>query len=296
MTTILIGTDFSDAAEAAHLQGVHLAERLGADVVFAHVVPSLDLVTSAMQARYADTLGEALETLRARLQALVDSHGGPGLAAASQLAEGEPSHRLAEIAAELEAEAIVVATLGRTGLERFLLGSVAERVIRYAATKVLVARSQSSGRMGYRDILVPTDFSPAADRALEAAVQIAGADARIELMHCWQTPAMLAAFGGAAVMPGLEDEIRDEVAVEAQRRLDAVESDRVDIELSIHRGAPASEIQDKLAERAFDLVVMGSHGRTGVSRFLLGSVAERTVRHSPCSVMVVPPADKEATA
>lgn len=295
MTTVLIATDFSPAAEAAHLQGIHLARRLGGEAVFAHVVPSLDLLSSPLQARYADTLGDAVESIRGSLDELVEKHRDAGIPVSQLLAEGDPGHRLAELAAELEATTLVVGTLGRTGLERFLLGSVAERAVRYAATRVLVARSSSSGRGGYHEILVPTDFSPAADRALEAAVQVAGVGARVELLHCWQAPPMLATFGGPSVMPELVEQVESEVKAEGRRRIEAVTSDRVDLELVIRRGPESSEIQEELARRAFDLVVIGSHGRTGLSRLLLGSVAEKTVRHSPCSVMVVPAPGKEVS-
>jgi nucleotide-binding universal stress UspA family protein len=287
VTVVLIATDFSDSAEPAHVQGVNLARRLGAGIVFTHVIPEMELAAAGMPA-IADTVGAAIEEYRGRLAALCDRYGDTESPATYRVREGDPGAEISDLAQELEAEAVVVGTLGRTGLERFLLGSVAERVVRRAHTKVLVAQGDASGKGGYQDILVATDFSPAADRALTAAVAFAGIDARVELLHCWQPPATLAAFAGAQLIPGLEREARAEAEDAGRSRIAAAATDRVRIELSIVRGPPVPSIQEKLEERAFHLVAVG-HGRRGrLGRLVAGSVAEKTVRHSPCSVLVVP--------
>jgi nucleotide-binding universal stress UspA family protein len=141
----------------------------------------------------------------------------------------------------------------------------------------------------YRRILVPVDFSPSSDHALAAALDLAGKlGARLFLLHVVPIP-----------LPGWEvygHEFAPEQLIEkgregAERELGALAAARssgaVPIEPLVRVGMPFLEIIAAAREIGADLIVMGTHGRTGLAHVLIGSVAERVVRGSPCPVLTV---------
>ena len=153
--------------------------------------------------------------------------------------------------------------------------------------------------MGLREIkliLVPTDFSPASDRALDVAMDIARmTGAALELLHV--DPATI------WVLPPPGDVVAGPVDLS-----ESLATSVMQLEATIARvrgaglvctgvsqaGKPDAEIVDHARSRGAGLIVVGSHGRTGVSHLLAGSVAEKVVRHAPCPILVVPPVDEEA--
>ncbi|MFB6281943.1 MAG: universal stress protein [Haloferacaceae archaeon] len=143
----------------------------------------------------------------------------------------------------------------------------------------------------YDEILVPTDGSAAAERAIEHAVDLAGRyDARIHAFYVVDTSAYAALEGaGTAVVDALEDQGREAVAAV----VDAAEAAGVPAERVVRDGSPHRNILDYIDEAGVDLVVMGTHGRRGIDRYLLGSVTERVVRSSPVPVLTVRMADAE---
>ena len=139
----------------------------------------------------------------------------------------------------------------------------------------------------YDEILVPTDGSVATERAIEHAIDLAGRyDARIHALYVADTSAYAALEGaGTAVVDTLRD--RGDEAVGAVA--DAVESSGLSrgMERVVRDGSPHRVILDYIDEADIDLVVMGTHGRQGIDRYLLGSVTERIVRSSPVPVLTV---------
>jgi nucleotide-binding universal stress UspA family protein len=141
-------------------------------------------------------------------------------------------------------------------------------------------------------VLVPTDYSPAADRALETALDLVAPNGRIDLVNFWHIPGAVAGYRG--VLRG-SDTLRDPVCRGFVENAMALGAERVkryraqfrQIEFSHREELPASGIMRRLARIPHDLVVMGSAGRRGLGRWFLGSVAEATVRHAACSVVVV---------
>lgn len=142
----------------------------------------------------------------------------------------------------------------------------------------------------FKHILVPTDFGEAAGHALECAIEIAAkCGAKLTLFHAsWLPPAAYEAYGAHAA--GI-DWRADDVARAARKTLeDALERTRQrypKVESEVAFGEPWHAILESVAARDVDLVVMGTHGRRGLSRAVLGSIAEKIVRLAPVPVLTV---------
>jgi nucleotide-binding universal stress UspA family protein len=132
------------------------------------------------------------------------------------------------------------------------------------------------------------------ERALARATWIATPGARIDLVHCWQISPLAFPADAPAMIPTYE-QVRRDTAEELQRRgtelVARARLSRKDVDVRFHllERPAAHGIDDFARDVDADLVVVGSHGRRGLRRFLIGSVAEVTVRHAPCSVLVVRP-------
>ncbi len=144
----------------------------------------------------------------------------------------------------------------------------------------------------FHNILVPTDFSASSVAALRLAVSMAGpANARITLMHVGVVPHVYATEWGMTGHAGpLFHQLADEVNQQQRTRLDALAKaevpENIDVVVLIREGFGPEEINAQVTDGAHDLVVMGTHGRTGLKRALLGSVTERVVRECTVPVMV----------
>jgi nucleotide-binding universal stress UspA family protein len=139
--------------------------------------------------------------------------------------------------------------------------------------------------MSFRKILCPTDFSEGSRQALRLAIDKLGADAHLVLAHVWQPPYV---YGADAGIPGsvfLETKTLAENAL-ARWKSEAERLGAQRVSTVLATGSPWHEIVE-LARRdhAIDLIVMGTHGYTGLKHLLLGSVAEQVVRHAPCPVL-----------
>lgn len=147
--------------------------------------------------------------------------------------------------------------------------------------------------MNVKNILVPVDYSESGDAAMAYAVSLAREyGAELHLVHVYEQPFAYvdAGFSGTP-MP---TEIPPADLKEEEARLDRVTPAKdVKFRRKFIVGAPADDLVDYAKENAIDLVVMGTHGRTGLTRLLMGSVAEGVVRRSPCPVLTIKqPAEK----
>ena len=136
-------------------------------------------------------------------------------------------------------------------------------------------------------ILVPIDFSEYANQALDYAIELAQKlQARLTFLHVIHlTPMAMGEIGASGLVPYLE-----EIETDAQQRMkgivDRVHQEGLEGEISIVQGVPFQIIVDMAGNRDIDLIVMGTHGRTGLTHALIGSVAEKVVRLAPCPVLV----------
>ncbi|MGQ3414216.1 universal stress protein [Natrinema sp. LN54] len=215
----------------------------------------------------------------------------------SAIRRGYPPEEILEYADEHGIELIAMGTHGRTGVNRYVAGSVTERVVRQSPVPVLTARAtdreESVGN--YDEILLPTDGSDAAAAAVEHGLAIAKrADARVHALNIVDV-SNLAASPHVAAPSDLLDafESEGEAATEAvaTRARDA----DVDAVTAVREGLPATGLVEYADENDIELIAMGTHGRTGLERYLLGSTTERTVRHADVPVLTIGASDGDSS-
>jgi nucleotide-binding universal stress UspA family protein len=141
--------------------------------------------------------------------------------------------------------------------------------------------------MTVHHILVPLDFSPYAEQALDSAIAFAQKlQARVTLLHVIQPPLAVGADMGVWPSPAFVDDLEAAITSDMEGYLARVTAAGLAGEIAVVHGVPFQEIIDTAKARQVDLIMMGTHGRTGLSHVLLGSVAEKVVRLAPCPVLV----------
>jgi nucleotide-binding universal stress UspA family protein len=297
-TRIAVGIDFSPPSNEAARQALAIARHRGAELMLLHAgttveLPSLDFQANAStQAAfevYRRRLADELARDRERLAELRERLSGQGVVVSTMVAEGFPDEALCSAAAELDVDLLVVGTHGRTGLNWFLLGSVAQRVVRMCERDVLVSRSRPPfGPGGARRVLCATDFSPSAERALDRAIELCAPDGAIDVLHFYHlAPAIGWTEGSFGFAPELERSLVGQLTADGERLVaPRRRAGGPAIRFEVLPGPPIPSTVHRLETESYDLVTLGSHGRRGFRRAILGSVAEAVVRRAPCSVLV----------
>ncbi len=282
---ILFPTDGSDGASAAFEHVLRVASFHDATV---HVLNVADTTRDSVT-RIGDEVVDALEREgRAAVEEAADRAADRGVETVTAVVQGGVTETITAYATEHEADLIAMPTRGRTGLERLLLGSTTERVLRHTTEPVLSIRPDGEpATYPYEDVLVATDGSETAAAAVDRAVALAGrVDATLHVLSVVDVEDLGAdAHAGVDAFVGqAEDDVAAAAATAEEAGLTATETVEVGTSAAraIRLHAEANEV---------DVVVLGTHGRTGVGRYLLGSVAERTVRTAPVPVLTVPEPD-----
>jgi nucleotide-binding universal stress UspA family protein len=287
---ILHPTDFSEPAVRALKLAGSLAHREGARLLVLHVT---NPVTDAVNVLLDDP---SLTRQRQRLEQL--QREAPGVPFESRLAFGGAAAEILKTAQETGCNMIVMGTLGRTGLGRLLMGSVAEQVVRNAPCPVVTVNSPprepaakaevSSGTAApIRTVVHPTDFSGPCAEAFRVACELAGdQSARLTVIHVVVPPPMSPI--NQPMPPPLPEDPRGKL--EELLRLAQASAPGLQADYRVERGEKADaapRIVGAAQETRCDLIVMGTHGRTGLGRALMGSVAEQVLRTAPCPVVTV---------
>lgn len=283
---ILWPTDFSTGAARAFPHAAALASWHDAEL---HVLNVKEDGASADEDRSFPIPHDTLQDLLAP-EGDPPQHVDLGaLTIAQEQREDEsPPNAIVSYADDRDIDVIVAGTHGRRGLQRLLIGSVAEEVLRTASCPVLTVRGDEERAAGgsVRNILVPVDFSEASMEALRHAKELALTyGAQITLLHAVEEVVYPSAYGIEPTnMPGPQviDRVEQNLAELARTELGY---EHVVVEANV--GYAPSTILDYANGHDIDLVVIATHGRTGLERMLLGSVAERVVRRSPAPVFVV---------
>jgi nucleotide-binding universal stress UspA family protein len=298
LSKILVATDFSNGARAAIDQGVRLALADDAELILTHVCGALPTFPSeAEEATVAlKQLAELQELRRARgaeqLEELATELRDKGVRLHTSLRQGDAAREIAEVAAQRDVELVITGARGGTEGNLFIIGSVAEGVVRRVSTNVLVARGedeQAGAGSGaeYRRVLVATDLTEASRAVTRMALAFASPDGEIELLHVvdWgdHNPPVHGAFGSPAVdFKKLWRAAIEEADKELTKLKHRLGEEAPNVRSTVLEGLTAAEILKRIREGGHDLLVVGKRVDAPSQHERVG---ERLVRRAPCSVL-----------
>ena len=233
---------------------------------------------------------------RALIQNASASHSSP------ELITGHAAHDVVKHAQHINADVIVISTHGRTGLSHLLMGSIAEKIVRLSLLPVLTVRPGGgipSEGLHFHTVVLPTDFSRNSDAAIPIAAELAKRDnGKIVLVHSVEDAVY---YTSAAASEGIGPDIEQwigTITADAGARLKQLAAKiaadyGVNVEPVVRRGRPFEQLDQLAKEYNADLLVISTHGYTGISHLVFGSVSERVVRGAPCPVLSIRPALKD---
>jgi nucleotide-binding universal stress UspA family protein/predicted transcriptional regulator len=297
MSKVLVPLDGSTLSELALPWAVSLALNQKATLMLAQAVPWPRLASDDLMGGYvgADVYEDILAAQREDATAYLEQHrtelAAQNLHVEIVVKEGAPGTALLNLADELGADMIVMASHGRGGLARAVLGSVALQMVQNATIPVLLVRADStdSPRVASFDrLLIPLDGSALAERALDVAAEVAHPGSTLVLLRVEErtepsrdyerVPSGLDASAGEAHRSATEY-----LNSIAHRHVSTGVLTRIDVRF----GEPGEQIIRTAAAHNADVIVMATHGRTGPSRWWLGSVADEVARQADRPVLLV---------
>jgi nucleotide-binding universal stress UspA family protein len=289
---ILVPLDGSELAEGALPYARALSDVLNAPIVLLTVWEGTESELGATFPSMAVDIQRAAEShyqqyldgVRARMGGDVQTVMRSG---------ADASDRILEVADELRACMIAIATHGRSGIGRWIYGSTASSILRRSAVPVLAlgqaALSLKRTAATVKHLMVPLDGSPLSEQALPLATEIGGAaKAEVSLVRVvrWAVQAYPYTLPDAYV-PQLDQELEEGAKAYLRRQSDALK-DKLTVDAFVIRGAVADGLLDFAEKKNVDLTVMTTHARTGIARMALGSTADRMLQGT-APVLLVPP-------
>ena len=289
---ILVGTDFSKAADQALHRAVALARRYHSKLTVLHVIDQLPTDSRWMLFGVPPT--DIAEALRKRGEEELEKRKElfEGIAVELDVRFDKPSHAIVQAATERGCGLIVIGRTGESALERLLVGSTAERVLRTAPQMVLVVGKKEGP---WTRVVAPIDFSASSKDSLKLAGVLArGEGASLDVLHAYEYAglAQIASATAISTTTTFQQEIEDQARRELDKSIEEAELEGLSVERHLRVGLAAEEICALAEEVDADLIVMGSVGRSGFKRLLLGNTAERVVRQTAASLLTVKPAEE----
>lgn len=297
---VLFPTDFSAHAELALPYALGFAKRFEGTLHIVHVIDTNALAHGSGQGFWlgdremGDVLDSMEEHAESRLELIVDRAADAGIHAEASVLRGQVVAQIIEAARRTHAGIVVLPSHGRTGIDRLVFGSVCERVIRHSPAPVLTIKHPEHEFVRAADITVhlqrvlfPTDFSDFSLKGLPYAVSLCREfDAELVLSYVAEMPLIL-----PELMPEVTDGIDVEQVEFATKHLETMAEGLKDVrtKVAVRRGHAPHEIAELATELDVDLIVVPTHGRSGILHVFWGSVAEKVTRLARCPVLIVRP-------
>lgn len=292
-TNIVFATDFSDSSKPAFRYSREWANALDSALMLINVQalqPGLD-IDAAVSQRFFD---EQREAAKSQLDELLTEARKERASTAAQLLTGMPSEQICLFAKEQNSDLIVMGTHGWSGIDRVLFGSVAERVVNQAPCPVLSIPLRKPAEVAGmhtlnpapRQIILPLDFSDCSMDAYEYAVQVAKwFDASITLVYAIEPLSYSLDF---TLTHPLQDKAnRKKIQDRLIQLTEVLTKEGMTAQYEISE-QPAMEATLEISmSRQADLIIMGTHGRKGLSKLVMGSITGKVLQHSPYPVLTV---------
>lgn len=292
---ILVPLDGSEVAERALPTAMKLARKGQGDVTLLRVPwvhpVSVDTYSGGTSWLYPDQAEErTFEDAVAYLEDVRERWAAENIAVHTKVVRGDPASVILDTATSLDVDLICMTTHGYSGLTRWMLGSVTERVLRAAPCAVIVIREDCP----MRRVLIALDGSALAEQALRPGLEVARRlGAHVTLMQVATAVPIPhdVIFELELAEGGIGDLLAADTIENAKTYLAAVAKRvaryGVPVETHVDIGSAAERIIDYSADKAIDLVVMATHGRSGLRRWAYGSVTEKVLRSGQCALLVV---------
>ncbi|WP_455218602.1 universal stress protein [Kaarinaea lacus] len=266
MDKFVVASDGSKCSESAVREAIQLAKRYGSKL---YAVCTAQVTLGQLEYA-ADVVSEFDKAAREACTSVKTSAEAEGVDCEMVIHEGEePYEHIVSEAENRQADAIIVGRRGHRGLMKLLMGSVTHLVIGHAPCKVLVV--PKLGKLTAQRLLVATDGSEFSDKAVSEAISLAKRTGG-SLIAC------------SVVHRSLDENMANDYVNKVK---DMASNEGVNVETIVAQGNACQEIVGAAEEKEADMIVVGTHGRTGISRFMMGSIAERVVGMADKAVMVV---------
>jgi nucleotide-binding universal stress UspA family protein len=299
---ILVPLDGSELAELALPPAVQLAEATGAELLLLRSMMPSYMMTPVVAGDYGwiwpeNSIDSMREEARDYLTSVQMRYARPDVRWLQLLVEGDPASQIVDTAFEEAVDLIVMSTHGWSGFTRWTMGSVTERVLQHAACAVFVARSDQP----VKRMLITLDGSLLAERAIEPALSLAsGLDARVILLRV--TEPLFATEPQVQYEWSIGEEMVPETVQRRQGEAEAYLCDvairhghvGTEMELRVVNGPTVDTLLEFAKQNEVDLIAMSTHGRTGLRRWLYGSVTAKVMRRFDGHMLIVRPPIVEA--
>lgn len=292
LRTVLIGSSLEDESDQVVRTGLAVARAAGARVYLVHAAPFEPRLVSFELGPDIELLREQIGLREEKLRQQIERLGiNAGELAGYAVLAGAPHRVLIQVAGSARAGLVVVGATGSGPLAAELLGSTADRVLRKAFCPVLVVRGEL--QVPPRRVLAPVDLSTLSGDAFRCGLHLLGQITRGQKVQVRATYA-LSFLDALAIQrehgKASTEEVERYSAGELRRFVMENRADApFEVETALLPGEARFEVVRELNEHPVDLVMLGTHGRGGLDRLILGSVASTVARKAPCSVLLISP-------
>jgi nucleotide-binding universal stress UspA family protein len=282
---LLLASDGSEFSEGAVREAIKLAKTCASRLTVISVIdynPEFEVLAPQVVENKKKLYRQYLDRIEARAKEA-------GIECETLILEGEDAYRtITDEAARNQSTMIIMGRRGRTGLKRLVIGNVTARVIGHSPCNVLVVPKDAT--LDFKSIVVATDGSKYSTDAVAEAITIAKRDG--------SALTVIAAVPSELLTPTdidftmnqqrlIAEQEMNEAEKNAKEAKESAQKEGVDVKAFVLSGRPYDAIIQTAQEMKADLIVLGSHGRTGIEKFLMGSVAERVILLSSCPILVV---------